>query len=349
MRPLLVRAFFIVALLAAACVEPISINNQITDDKLVIDGYFTTDTNLNTVRLSKSAAFSNNYPFVPFNAPVVNAVVSVIAEDGTVTAFHETEPGLYVTNEVAVVGKQYYLLVELAGGTIYKSDPEKAPQPVPIDSMSYTVSQETVIENQGGTILELKSYFFNVHVSVADPNSENNFYLWRARGTFEYITLPPGDAPCQYCYCYAPLYPLTSVVNVRSDEHVNGGEIYRKVASIKYDRNTAFLTTVDQFSISPKAYGFWKRVADQQASVGSIFDPAPAAIRGNVYKESDMEEVVLGYFTVASIGRKHLLIDRGKVAKALGLVDSNLIPPGTGDCRLLYNNATHIKPVEFYD
>jgi hypothetical protein len=336
-------------LLTAACVDPISINNQTSNEKLVIDGYFTTNSNLNAVRLSKSAAFSNNYPFVPFNAPVQNAAVSVVAEDGAVTVFHETEPGLYVTDEVAVVGKLYYLIVESEEGVVYRSETDQVPPPVLIDTMSYTVSQETVIENQGGTVLELKSYFFNVHVSVSDPSSESNFYLWRARGMFEYITIPPGDAPCQYCYCYAPLYPLTSVVNVRSDEHINGGEIYRKVASIKYDRKTAFLTTVDQFSISPDSYGFWQHVADQQASVGSIFDPAPAAIRGNMYRESDLNEIVLGNFTVASVSQKHLLIERDKVGKAMGLVDSNLIPPGTGDCRLLYNNATHIKPPEFND
>src|SRR5688572_26080006 len=51
---------------AMSCVDPIAIELKENMPKLVIDGYFTTNAAFNTVRISSSANFSNDYPFVPF-------------------------------------------------------------------------------------------------------------------------------------------------------------------------------------------------------------------------------------------------------------------------------------------
>jgi hypothetical protein len=334
----------------AGCVDPIAIEASEDGPKVVIDGYFTTDAELNSVRLSRSAGFSNDYPFVPFNAPITGAVVKVHTADGMESYdFFEVGSGVYKTSSIAEVGKSYYLELVLPDNSLYRSQPGSIPDAVDIQSLSFTLEQKTRIEENGGTVLELQQYFFDVYVTVNDLPNISNFYLWRAYGTFEYQTKPVGDGQCLYCFCYAPLYPLLPYVNVFSDKHVDGGSIYKQVAAIKYDRKTGFLTKLAQFSITKEAYVFWNNVHEQQSNVGSIFDPAPTQIRGNVYNPDNTNEQVLGFFTTASISRKHLLIKRGLEADKAKIHESNLLPLEIGDCRPLYAGATHIKPIEFYD
>lgn len=330
------------------CVDPILIEGDRSETKIVIDGYFTTQRQFNTVRISSSADFSNNYPNVPFNAPVSGASVSVYENNGPLVAqYSETSPGVHNTDAEGIVGKFYYLEVRLPDGSIYQSRPEQILPPVPIQGLTFDVTQETTIEESSGSYLDLKSYFFNVRVQTADVPNERNYFLWRALGTFEYVTLPVGDAPCTYCYCWAPVYPMLSYIPVMSDRDVQDGILEKKVGAFKYDRNTPFYTKVFQYSLTPEAYRFWNSVSVQQTNVGTIFDPAPEQIFGNIFNTSNSNEVVLGYFTAAGISEKGLLVHRGREAQQRNIKEPNLIVPEIGDCRLLYKGATHIKPSEF--
>lgn len=347
LKPLLAKVV-IACLTVFSCVDPILVDGDNSEPKLVVDAYFTTDAQFNTVRLARSARFSNNYPNVPFNAPVTGAVVKVLNGAGSVVAdYTETTPGLYQTDAIAEAGEEYYLEITLDNGAVYRSDFQRVADEVPINDLTFNITRETRIEESSGSFLELESYYFNVQVNTHDPHDEKNYFLWRSYGTFEYMTLPIGDAPCEYCDCWAPIAPLLPYVPVMSDAEVSGGLLSKKIASIKYDRATPFLTKVYQFSLMPDAFRFWNSMASQQTSVGTIFDPIPEPIQGNLVNIDNNSEIVLGFFTTAGVSQKHLLIDRGQEAQQLNITESNLIKPEVGDCRLLYKNATHIKPPEF--
>jgi hypothetical protein len=136
---------------------------------------------------------------------------------------------------------------------------------------------------------------------------------------------------------------------VFSDRNVDGGPFKQKVGHILYDRDTKFLVTAHQFAITERAYHFWNSIYMQQTSVGSIFDPTPQRIKGNIEKADEENKVALGFFTTASVHSQKLLIRRGEEAKRLKIKDSHLLPVWVGDCRQFYDGSTIIKPAEFYD
>lgn len=344
------KGIFLLFLLTA-CIDQLVIKTDPVNTKVVIDAFFSNDKDFNKVILTRSTAFSNDYPNVPRNEPIFGATVEVIAiGSNQIISFKETGGGVYITEELAKVGEKYQLEVTLPDGSIYRSrDTEAVPPPVAIYDISFTMDKSLVIEKTPAGTVDFERYFFNVNVHVQDPQEQENYYLWKTSGTFEYLTLPFGDAPCNFCYCWASKSTLLDNVNVLSDKFINGTTFNRKVGSILYDRDTKYLANITQFSINKSAFNFWDKINVQQTTKGGIFDSTPFSIPTNLYREGHAEESVFGFFTVASVTKGKIMINRGREAAKRSIKDPNLIQPIVVNCLELYPQTTHIKPDDFYE
>ncbi|GAB4032288.1 hypothetical protein GCM10028774_12360 [Spirosoma jeollabukense] len=99
----------------------------------------------------------------------------------------------------------------------------------------------------------------------------------------------------------------SDVVDVFSDEAINGNSIRaRKVIQIPVYAIGPQLIEIQQYGITQANYQFWKLYQQQNARTGSIFDPLPAPVTGNVVNASDPTDVARGYFAVTSITRKRI-------------------------------------------
>ena len=58
------------------------------------------------------------------------------------------------------------------------------------------------------------------------------------------------------------------------------------------------------------AYDFLKNLNDQINLTGSIFDPPPTFIRGNIQNDEDPDDIILGYFIVAGTSKIEIAVDR---------------------------------------
>jgi hypothetical protein len=65
-----------------------------------------------------------------------------------------------------------------------------------------------------------------------------------------------------------------------------------------------------QYSISQGAYRFLRLVKQQAEISGSIFDPPPATLRGNMLSLDNPDEVVLGYFMAGGETSRRIYIDK---------------------------------------
>ncbi len=73
-------------------------------------------------------------------------------------------------------------------------------------------------------------------------------------------------------------------------------------------------------------------------STGSIFEPAPSAILGNIENVNDPEDIIFGYFGASAISTKSIFIP---AIEAPYPPNDILILPD--DCRMM-GNSTAIKP-----
>jgi hypothetical protein len=83
-----------------------------------------------------------------------------------------------------------------------------------------------------------------------------------------------------------------------------------------------------------EAYQFWKRYQEQLERTGTILDPLPSPIEGNVYNVNNPSDLALGYFAASGIFKKRTIIP-------VQALENNLLPKGVtrrrGLCTSVYS------------
>lgn len=305
--------------LFCTCIEPYEVEIAEGPQYLTIDGFITTEAGPHTIRLTRGDTYGS--VFEGLIRPVRGATVIIRDDLGKVIFLGEDfdDRGSYLTPEGfrAEVGRSYTLQIQLSQGEVYTSLPEKVIATPPIKNLSYrsvTVPVEGEINPASGVQLV---------VEIDDPAEDNNFYFWR-NGPATYIletrpdlyfTPPPGRAPApkDCCFtCYQTEITGNQSMFIAQDDNFNGLTTQIPVSFIP-DNGRRFVNTyrVDlrQINVSQEAYRFLRLVKQQSEISGSVFDPPPANIRGNMISLDNPEEVVLGYFMAGGEVKERVYIN----------------------------------------
>ncbi|MBX0333820.1 DUF4249 domain-containing protein [Pontibacter sp. HSC-14F20] len=344
-----VWATLLILVLLQACVEPFELQTGAEQKSLVVSGMITDQNNpeLNKVTLTWTAPFDSENQQVVVER-LHNATVTVQDNLGnSMPLYEEGRTGVYTLSAddyQVEQGKSYTLHITLPDGREYTSRPELL-RPVPaMQGISYEYKQFVdVVRNSAGMLIERKSVGFEVKAQVQDPSERGNYYRWDTEGVFEFYS-DVGDAPLP-ARCWSNRGSINTKVVTNDDRLVNGRYFEQPVVVVPADIPTKYRIKIRQFSLTGEAYEFWRLFNEQQSSVGSIFDPPPARINGNMYSITNPEEWVVGYFTASSMVEDFIVIHRQLYAPFPGLP----YEPPMGDCRftLLYPNVTDQRPIGF--
>jgi len=324
--------------IVSACIDPLAIDTDEESATLVIDGMITTEQGPYSVRLSTSKGYDDFS-----NRAVSGATVTLFDDEGNDEVLTEVESGLYRTSITGIKGKvggSYYITIVTSEGKKYQSAPETILPTVAIDSIYYELNTE--IEYIGQFSTRERSYF-QIYVDVSDIPGSRNFYRWETNRAMEFTSRArDGDtSPPPCCYrCF--LFYSDSEIALITDERQDGQKLIRiPIEQVGNGFSNIFSVRVKQFSLTSRAYEFWKNIDEQRNSVGSIFDPPPAVIRGNIVNTEDKEELVLGYFSASDVSRKVTIVPRPSYP-----VPGRVKFEAIGDCRDV-DGATAIVPPEF--
>ncbi|WP_436514910.1 DUF4249 domain-containing protein [Ekhidna sp. To15] len=285
MRRYLKYIFFIFV----GCQEPIELDFQSTDEYLVIDGFITDDNGPHVVNISKSQPFTND-EIVIFEK-VQNAVVTITDDLGNVTNLNRSEPGRYETPFFfsGQVGRSYTLTVDIEENT-FQSTPQLIPTKSSFSSVYFQQSvRETITDD--GVVLRNPTVEFLCDVDYA---TQNSYAAISWESTYEYktvLTQTPYD-----CYIDGQNNGFSSVltnesVNVVSTSEVTVGEL---LFDVRF--KSAFSLNAILYSMSEEAHDFHFKINQQRSSTGSVFDPQPFQIFGNIRNVANSNQTVLGYF-----------------------------------------------------
>lgn len=334
----------LVVMVSASCIDPINLNVSGRGGTLVVDGWITDQPGPYTVRLTRSIPYDNEKPLKVYPVLEVNAKLSIVDDAGNSEVLTEVSQGVYRTNTMkGQVGRTYQLFIETSDGNKYHSSNDEL-RPVPaIDQLQYEYQvTETLYLNAAGTARVQKLEAFAIYALLTDPAATDDYYRWQVDGIFEFFSVNNNPEIKQ---CWAPLTRLESKLLIASDLYTDGRQFRQYLANVPYDRVTYFLVKVRQQSLSKSAYDFLSRVSSQQTSTGTLFDPPPSLIVGNITNENRPEELVLGYFGASSIAQGSMLINRFPASNYM--TPSRYKPALNGDCRTQEPYATNIKPEGF--
>ncbi|MFD2935597.1 DUF4249 domain-containing protein [Spirosoma flavum] len=339
------RQFLIYSLILtffAACIDQVELPIRAEVPRLVVEGQITNEAPPYTVRLTYTGKYGDNSGQNPDNQYVKEAQVVLADDQGHSTRFVAMGSGMYQTVDSAFrgqVGRAYSLSVVLADGKRYVTKPEQMPAVPVIDSISAKLSET-------GNLA--KPYAASYSVNTRDPASEKNYYRWTAYGYTNRLSV---GVPCSLgspSLCNNRCWTTVSsdAVNVYSDEAINGNPLRgRVVLQVPIYAIGPQLVEVQQYAITQTNYQFWQLYKQQNARTGSIFDPLPAPITGNVVNANDPTDMARGYYAVTSITRKRT---RQANYNALfygaltSYLSSLLLPPG--DCRDTYGQVPLTEP-----
>lgn len=321
---MLKKLIYLALVLPLACVEPYQVEVPEGAQLLTVEGIISSGPGPHAITITRSATYGSI--FEALIRPVSLATVVVRDNEGNVTFLTEgmDAKGTYFTpaNFSAQVGKSYTLQIQTVEGKVYTSTSERVAAVPAIQSINI---RTVTVPTEGS---DVPKSGIQLLVELKDPADENNFYYWR-NGPAVYIleTRPdlftprpspanPNRTPqpkdcCVQCFRY-------EISNNRSlfvvnDDAFNGLST-RIPASFIVDDGIRFVNKfrmdLKQYSISQGAYRFLRLVKQQAEISGSIFDPPPANLRGNMISLDNPDEVVLGYFMAAGETSRRIYVDK---------------------------------------
>ncbi len=319
-----------------SCIEEIELPIRVEHPKLVVDGLITNEQGPYIVRLSFTGKYQNSLS-TPSNLALNGAKVVISDDRGRKTELKQDvlELGTYRTidpNFLGTIGYSYKLDVTLPTGEKYSTKPERMNAVSPILNLTYELKKV-------GNVSTTDAY--QVFLDTKDPGQEKNFYRWSA---FGYSRWESTGALCSafgpticYQFCWVPTdYPQ---VILYSDASINGNFIKKVPVFLSPIRTVGnHFIEVTQYSLSKDAYTFWSLYEEQRQRVGTIFDPQPAPIEGNLVNGSDGTDIALGYFNVSAISKKKLTIPIDQNVRG------NAALIGQGDCRKAFLNGSLDRP-----
>lgn len=302
-----------------ACIDPYQVDVPEGQQLLTVEGLIHTGPGPHAVTITRSATYGS--VFEGLIRPVTGATVVVRDNEGQVTFLTEgvNSRGSYFTpgGFRAEIGKSYTLQIQTAEGKVYTSLPERVESVPKIEDISIkTVTVPVEGETNPRSGVQLIS-------EINDPADQNNFYFWRL-GTLVHVLEARPDlfvdretrspAPKDCCItCYRTEITGNQSLFIAQDDNFNGLTTRIPAAFIE-DNGLRFVVRMrvdlKQYAVSQDAYRFLRLVKQQAEISGSIFDPPPATIRGNMISLENPDEVVLGYFMAAGESVKRAYINK---------------------------------------
>lgn len=240
--------------------------------------------------------------------------------------------GLFTPESGKFVGKPgeaYFITIKLLDGRSFASRPQLMSPVVPIKNLQYTATEKPAVG-------------YAVTADLDDPKDTENYYRWKAEG---FSLRRSTGVPVAFAICCKTCWVKETAdgINMLGDLNFNGNTIKNQpVYFSSYYGNSMHRIKVKQYGISKDAFQYYTKLNSQLKRSGSIFDPLPAKVGGNIINTKNPDDVSLGFFEVNAISTKQIDILDEKLKKYDLFYDSNLYVL-EGDCLLRYPFSVYFE------
>jgi hypothetical protein len=304
------KYWFLVLILAAGCKEKyVAKVNVPANGNLVVEGFINTGDSLTSFRLSRTSSLDSSQII-----PETGAEMEVQSFNGAVYPLTETSPGTYSISQVPVdLNQQYRIHIKTSNAREYLSDLEQAKFSPPIDSVSWVKGADGLA----------------VSVSTHDAQNKSIYYQWEYVETWQYSTmlesgyirneshtLVPRDSSQLFpAYCWAS--DSSSNIIIASSDKLSNDIIYQfPLTQVSFATNkltNMYSILVKQYVLTKEWYGWQQKLQANTEQLGSIFDPQPSDVTGNIHCTTEPNEQVIGFVGCTSISQKRIFINHSDI------------------------------------
>jgi len=278
--------------------------------EIYVDGMISDLPEPYTINVKRVKPINTPNPFAPF-LNIEDATVVVEDLSGNRYQFEEGSPGEYHSDPAEFVGQageSYRLLISTQQGVQFETDYQLLRPGTGVESIRYE-STETFLVNPSGDRERIFGMQMNADVKTSGAD-QNDYFLFQYEGTF--VVVSPLDSIYDNGLtgdsCYVVERP--PIINTLSTESLNTNLVKDHPVGFLQPQKRLMVRysfQLRQFSISKQAHEYFRNIERQRTNVGSIFDPPPAPLLGNVRRiDGERESAALGYFLVAGASTKRI-------------------------------------------
>ncbi|MCB2378490.1 DUF4249 domain-containing protein [Hymenobacter sp. BT635] len=305
----LLKQYFLWLLLVLAlpgCVDPFEPDVLDSPPKYLVVNGFINLSGVTTIRLSRTQSIAGGA------APLVEpkATVTIVDETGAPYTLTEQTPGTYVSAALNLSpGRKYQLRLRTAAGREYASALVAAKVTPPIESLRWALENGRV----------------QVYVNTRDATNSTRYYRWSYAETWQFETpyysgleyvggrVQPRTEDVSTCWTTvnSSSIELSSTARLSQDVVANFPLVLLPGNSVKL--RVKYSVLVRQYAQTPEEYAYWELLKANTETVGSLFDPVPSQLTGNVRSLTDDTETVIGYVGASTETQKRLFISSSEL------------------------------------
>ncbi|GAA4350988.1 hypothetical protein GCM10023185_09280 [Hymenobacter saemangeumensis] len=291
-------------LLLAGCVDPYMPDAiTVPTNYLVVDGFINCN-GVSEIKLSRTYNISASTP-----PPRVSlATVYVEEESGPRYLLRESPVGTYTSSALVLNrAKRYRLRITTNGGSDYASEFVPAKFTPRIDSISWKAEDTGV----------------GIRVNSHDASGTTQYYKWDYEETWEFAPLvnpileyangqiiPIRTRYPQRCWRNASSTAITQAKTTNLSQDVVSNFLLLTLPPNAERLRYKYSILVRQYAQTREEYAYWDLLKKNTENIGTLFDPLPSQLTGNIRCLSNPEEPVLGFIGAHSVEEKRIFIDR---------------------------------------
>lgn len=309
----------LIVILLIQCKEPFEPNLPIVPHGyLVVEGFINAQ-GVTQIKLSRTIPLDQKNTL----KPELNATLQIEGEDNSFYFLNAYANGLYASAYNTLnPSTRYRLRIRTRDNKEYRSDFAIVKITPPIDSISWTKETDGI----------------QIYVNTHDDQNKSIYYRWEYDETWEIHsafyayykyatnftnTIVPRDTNepnIFYCWKYDTLRNIVLQSSERLAKDIISLKPLRFISYLDEKMGVRYSIQVRQYALDKQAYQFYELIRKNTESLGTIFDPQPSVISGNIHSLSDPEELVIGYVGVTTMQQERIFID----AWQLGVVTYNI-------------------------
>lgn len=186
-----------------------------------------------------------------------------------------------------------------------------------------------------------------MYVDTHNIMNQTHYYRWDYAETWEYTTpwvslyewKAPGiitarAQPIHHCWGMekASTIEINSTTKLSQDV-VSDYPLRLLPATAYYKLYEKYSIIVQQYAQTQEEYNYWLTLKKNTESIGTLFDPLPTQLAGNIHSASLSNETVIGYIGVHNVSEKRIFIKRDEIPKTVRLANG-------------YDNCTKLDTVK---
>ncbi|ANH83372.1 hypothetical protein A8C56_22415 [Niabella ginsenosidivorans] len=330
-------------------------------------GYLVVEGVLNAGEGPTTITLSRTMPLNKSSQPVYEsgATVSVEGSDNSTKALIMTSPGVYYNDELGLSPDvQYRVRIQTTDGKEYLSDFVKVKTTPPIDDIGWKQTNDGDVQ---------------VYVNTHDPANNTIYYKWDFDETWEIhsayqssLIYDPASSEADPYGVRPRIFPQEDVyrcwkyghstnILIASSAKLTSDVIYqstiKSIPAGDEQLSVLYSVLVRQYALDKAAYEFYDLMKKNTESLGTIFDPMPSELRGNIHNTTNPNDIVIGFIAASTVTQKRAFVT-SPPGWRFNMYCNTIFIPENRDSTAFYfkgayipinNNSRETPPAQGYD